>query len=176
MTWPDLVILGIAVVFAVKGFQKGFVSELAGSVAMFIAVIAAFRYPGTWDATAKSMTGLGPGSAHVVGMVAFAVMWYAIVMLISFGLGKIARLPVIGIVNSAAGALVGAGKALVGAWAVLYVILFFPLSPDLHNDLHKSAVVQLVTQPNAGVDEAFRGLMPWFVKPFVGPFFAHHKA
>jgi hypothetical protein len=33
-----------------------------------------------------------------------------------------------------------------------------------------------VTQPNAGVDEAFRGLMPWFVKPFVGPFFAHHKA
>ena len=176
MTWPDVVILGIALVFAFKGFKKGFVSELAGAVALFIAIIAAFRYGGTWDGIAASLTGLGPGSAHVIAMVAFAILVYAIVMLIAWGLGRIARLPVLGIGNSIAGAIVGAGKAVVGAWAVLYVLLFFPLSGDLRADLHRSQVVQLVTQPNAEVDAAFKGLLPWFIKPLMAPIFAHHKA
>jgi uncharacterized membrane protein required for colicin V production len=176
MTWPDVVILGIAVVFALKGFKKGFVSELAGAVALFISIIAAFRYGGAWDGTAASLTGLGPGSAHVVAMVAFAILIYAIVMVIAWGLGRIANLPVLGIGNSIAGAIVGAGKAIVCAWAVLYVLLFFPLSRDLRTDLHHSQVVQLITQVNPQVDDAFRGLLPWFVKPLMAPIFAHHKA
>lgn len=176
MTWPDVVILGIACVFAFKGFKKGFVSELAGAVALFIAIIAAFRYGGAWDRTAASLTGLGPGSAHVVAMVAFAIVVYAIVMLVAWGLGRIAKMPVLGIGNSVAGAVVGAGKAIVGAWAVLYVLLFFPLSGDLRGDLHRSQVVQLVTQPNPQVDAAFRELLPWFIKPLMAPIFAHHRA
>ena len=176
MTWPDVVILGIAVVFAFKGFKKGFVSELAGAVALFISIVAAFRYGGAWDGTATSLTGLGPGSAHVIAMVAFAVVIYAIVMLIAWGLGRIAKLPVLGIGNSLAGAIVGAGKAIVGAWAVLYVLLFFPLSRDLRADLHRSQTVQLVTQVNPQVDAAFRDLLPWFIKPLMAPIFAHHKA
>jgi hypothetical protein len=97
-------------------------------------------------------------------------------MVIAWGLGRIAKLPVLGIGNSIAGALVGAGKAIVCAWAVLYVLLFFPLSRDLRSDLHHSQVVQLITQVNPQVDEAFRGLLPWFVKPLMAPIFAHHKA
>lgn len=175
LTWPDLVIGGIAVLFAVKGFRKGFVSELAGAVALFIAIVAAFRYPGSLDGIVASTTQLGPGSSHVVGMVLFALIVYAIVMLVAWVLGKIAKLPILGIGNALAGALVGAGKALVVAWAILYVILFFPLTPDLRGDLHRSSLVQLITQPNATVDETFRSLMPWFVRPFMGPLFAHHR-
>jgi uncharacterized membrane protein required for colicin V production len=175
LVWPDLVIGGIALLFAFKGWKKGFVSELAGAVALFIAIVAAFRYGGAWDGVANSLTGLGPGSAHVVGMVAFALLVYALVMLVAWGLGRIARLPVLGIGNSIAGAIVGAGKTLVGAWAILYVILFFPLTNDLRADLHRSQVVQLVTQPNAQVDETLRGFLPWFIRPLMGPLFSRHR-
>ena len=47
--WPDLVIGGITVFFAYKGYRNGFVRELAGPVALFVAIVAAFRYTGSLD-------------------------------------------------------------------------------------------------------------------------------
>lgn len=174
LAWPDLIIGGITIFFALKGYKKGFVSELAGAVALFIAIVAAFRYNGSLDETVTRFTGLTSGSAHAVGLLAFAIVVYAIVMLIAWLLGRIAKLPMLGLMNGLAGALIGGCKALFGAGIVLYVILFFPLPNDVRGDLHRSTLVALVTQPDAGIDDAVRGLMPWFVRPFVGPFFARH--
>lgn len=174
LAWPDLIIGGITIFFAVRGFQKGFVSELAGAVAVFVAIIAAFRYNGSFDETVTRFTGLTHGSAHAVGLLIFAIVAYAIVMLIAWLLGRVAKLPVLGIANGIAGALLGACKALFGAFLVLYAVLFFPLPRDLQNDLHRSALVSLVTQPDPAVDEAVRGLMPWFVRPLLAPFFIRH--
>lgn len=174
LTWPDVVIGGIALMFALKGWKRGFVAELAGAVAMGIAIIAAIFYPGTLDAPAQHISHAGAGSAHVIGMVVFAVAVYLGVMALSWLLGSVAKLPIITLGNSALGAIVGIGKALVGSWAVLYVALFFPLTPDLRADLHRSTLVAIVTQPNAALDGIVRGSMPWFVKPFVGPIFDRH--
>jgi hypothetical protein len=117
---------------------------------------------------------LSGDSAHAVGLIVFAALWYALVMLVAFGLGRVAKLPFVGLANSIAGALLGAAKALFGAWLVLYVILFFPLSRDLRADLHRSAFVQLVAQPNHDVDLTVENLFPWFMKPVLLPFFAQH--
>jgi uncharacterized membrane protein required for colicin V production len=174
MAWPDLIIGGITIFFAIRGFQKGFVSELAGAVAVFVAIVAAFRYNGSLDGLVTKFTGLTYGSAHAVGLLIFAIIAYAIVMLIAWLLGRVAKLPVIGIVNGVAGGVLGACKALFGAFLVLYFVLFFPLPGDLRHDLHRSALVSLVTQPDHAVDEAVRGLMPWFVRPVVDPFFSRH--
>jgi uncharacterized membrane protein required for colicin V production len=174
LAWPDLIIGGITVFFAVRGFQKGFVSELAGAVAVFVAIVAAFRYNGSFDGTVTTFTGLTQGSAHAVGLLIFAILAYAIVMLISWLLGRVAKLPLLGIVNGIAGAFLGACKALFGAFLVLYAVLFFPLPGDLRHDLHRSALVALVTQPDPAVDDAVRSLMPWFVRPLVAPFFMRH--
>ncbi len=146
-----------------------------GAVAVFVAIVAAFRYTGSLDGLVTSVTGLTQGSAHAVGLLVFAIVAYAIVMLIAYALGRLAKLPFIGIVNGIAGAVLGACKALFGAFLVLYVILFFPIPGDLRSDLRRSALVQLVTQPDAPVDEAVRGLMPWFVRPIVAPFFSRHR-
>jgi hypothetical protein len=67
-------------------------------------------------------------------MAIFAVIVYIAVLAVSWLLGRIAKLPIINIGNAAFGAVVGAAKAVVGVWAVLYVVLFFPLPADLHND------------------------------------------
>jgi uncharacterized membrane protein required for colicin V production len=174
LAWPDLIIGGITVFFAVKGFQKGFVSELAGAVAVFVAIVAAFRYNGSLDGIVTKLTGLTYGSAHALGLLIFAIVAYAIVMLLAWLLGRVAMLPFLGIVNRGAGALLGACKALFGAFLVLYVVLFFPLPRDVRSDLHRSALVSLVTQPDPAVDDAVRGLMPWFVRPLAEPFFSRH--
>jgi len=174
LAWPDLIIGGITIFFAVRGFSKGFVSELAGAVAVFGAGIAAFNYTGGFDGFVTALTGLTSGSAHAVGLLIFAIIAYALVMLAAWLLGRVAHLPVIGLINGILGGLLGAGKALFGAFLVLYIILFFPMPNDLRHDLHRSALVSLVTQPDAAVDRAFRGLMPWFVQPLAAPFFSRH--
>jgi uncharacterized membrane protein required for colicin V production len=175
LVWPDLVIGGIALLFALKGWKRGFVTELGGAVALFVAILAAFYYPGTLDDFAETISHTGAGSAHAIGMVLFCLAIYLAVMALAWLLGRVAKLPVITWGNSALGALVGIGKGLVGAWVVLYLVLFFPLAGDLRHDLHESTMVQIVTQPNGRLDDMLRGTMPWFVKPFVGPFFDRHR-
>ncbi len=172
--WPDLVIGGIVVFFAWKGFRNGFVAELAGPFAIILALVAAFRYPGSLDGDVTRYTHLGPGSAHALGTIVFAVLVYAVVAMTAWVLNRIASLPGIGIVNSAAGALVGGAKALLGVWAVLYFTLFFPLTPDLRRDLHRSPLVHLVTAPDAAIDAGSDALLPPFVRHMLDPFFTRH--
>jgi uncharacterized membrane protein required for colicin V production len=173
--WPDLVIGGIALFFAWKGFDHGFVAELAGPVAVLIAIVAAFTYPGSLDGDVVNATHLGPGSAHAVGTLLFAVIVYAIAIMVAWLMGRVASLPVVGLVNRCAGAAIGAAKALFVAWAVLYVTLLFPLSPDLHADLHGSPLVNLLVAPDANIDATVRGFLPSLLEPLAEPFLARHQ-
>jgi len=175
MTWPDLVIGFIALLFALKGWKRGFVAEIGGFIALAAAIWAAIHYPGTLDPFFRDVVHLGEGSAHVVGMVVFALIVYVALMVISSVLSRIAKLPVIGLGNGLGGALVGVAKSLVGVWVVLYVLLFFPLTRDIRTDFHNSALVALVTQENPRIDDFLRGTMPWFVRPMVAPLFARHR-
>ena len=175
MTWPDLVIAVIALLFALKGWKRGFVAEIGGFIALAAAIWAAISYPGTFDRTVQEVTKLGEGSAHVIGMVAFALIVYVALMVVSAVLSRIARLPVIGLGNGIGGALIGILKALIGTWAVVYVALFFPLTRDLRADLHNSQVVAFVSQDNAQIDAYMRSTMPWWVRPLVSPLFARHR-
>lgn len=175
MTWPDLVILAFVLLFALKGWKRGFVAEIGGFIALAAAIWAALRYPGTFDTTIQQMTKVGEGSAHVIGMVAFALIVYIALMVISTMLSRIARLPIIGIGNGAGGAAVGVVKALLGVWAVVYVALFFPLTHDLREDLHDSKLVAFVSQDNSQVDNYMKSTMPWWVRPLVSPLFIRHR-
>ena len=65
---------------------------------------------------------------------------------------------------------------LIVSWAVVYVVLFFPIPRDLRHDLRQSTVVAALAEQNARVDDFFRGTLPWFVKPFAEPLFARHRS
>lgn len=175
ITWPDLVVGAICLLFALKGWKRGFVAEIGGFIALAAAIWAALHYPGTFDQTVRDYVHLGEGSAHVVGMVAFALIVYVALMVISAVLSRIARLPVIGLGNGAGGAAIGIVKALIGTWAVLYVALFFPLTPDIRTDLHHSETIAFVTSENRQIDRFVQSTMPWFVRPLVQPLFARHR-
>lgn len=173
--WPDVVIVGIALIAALKGFKRGFVAELGGALALAAAVIAGFIYNGVLDQLIESIMHLGPGSSHVIGLIAFALLVYVVFLAAAVLLGTIAKLPILGIGNSVAGGVVGVVKAAVGLWAVLYIALFFPLTADLRADFHRSPLVAMLTSPNEQLDGTIRGTMPWFVKPFAQPFFSRHR-
>jgi uncharacterized membrane protein required for colicin V production len=175
LTWPDLVIGGIALLFTLKGWKRGFVGEISGAIALGAAFWAALRYPGTLDAYARDLLHLGPGSAHVLGMIVFAVVVYIALMVLASILSRIAKLPVIGIGNGLGGAAIGLAKALFGIWAVLYVALFFPLDRSLRADLHKSQAVGFVTSPNTWIDDIVEGTVPSFIRPMVDPVFQNHR-
>jgi membrane protein required for colicin V production len=175
MAWPDLAIGLVAAVGVWQGWRRGLISELTGTVAFAAAIAAAFVYPGMWDGFFAALTHLGPGSSHVVAMIVFAGVAYALVFALGALLGTIAKLPVIGTANGALGGVVGLVKTTVFVWAVLYVALFFPLSRDLRDDLHHSWLVAMLEQPNAKLDGTLRSSLPWFVRPFSESLFARHR-
>ena len=172
--WPDLLIMIIAVVGAVRGFRNGFVRELSGVIAVALALIAPWFYNGSMDEWIAAITHLGAGSAHVIGMFLTAGLTYGIVLMLAWALDRIAHLPVIGTLNAVFGAGIGVIKAAILCWVLLYVALFFPLSSDLRADLHRSPLVGNLTAPNQRVDDTLLNLFPWFAKPFVSTYFKRH--
>ncbi|MBV8074199.1 MAG: CvpA family protein [Candidatus Eremiobacteraeota bacterium] len=175
MAWPDLVIAAIFAIGALKGWKRGLVSEIGGFIAIVLAFWAAFHYNGAFDGVASTLTQAGAGSAHIIGMIGFALVIYLVCLAISFALGMVVKLPVLGIANNVLGLPIGIAKAAVLVWAILYVALFFPLQSDVRSDLRRSTLVQLETQPNAQVDSAIVSTMPWFMRPFVGGFLKSHR-
>lgn len=175
MVWPDILIGAILAIGALKGFKRGLVSEIGGFIAIVLAFWSALHYNGAFDQTVAHLTGATPGSAHVIGMIAFGIAIYVVLLAISAALSIFVKLPVLGFANNVLGIPVGVVKAAVLVWAVIYVALFFPLPADVRADLHRSSLVELATRPNAQVDAAIVSTMPWFARPFVQGFLRSHR-
>jgi len=175
LAWPDLVIGAIVLIAALKGYKRGFISELAGAVALFASLITPFWYNGFADDTLQVYLRLGPGSAHVIGMFATGLLTYAAVIILASFLNRFAKLPFVGLGNALAGATIGIFKSAILLWCILYVALFFPLSKDIRADLHSSRLVALLTQPDDRIDGAINSSLPWFARPFLHPLFARHR-
>ncbi|GAC1655565.1 MAG: hypothetical protein NVS9B12_06720 [Vulcanimicrobiaceae bacterium] len=173
--WPDLVIAAIVLIAALKGFKRGFISELAGAIALFTSVITPFYYNGFADGPLEQYVHLGPGSAHVIGMFLTGLATYGAIMVFAWFLNRFAKLPFLGIGNKVAGAAVGVVKSSIFLAVALWIALFFPLSPDIRSDFHRSRLVALLTAPDEKVDGAINAVLPWFARPFVRPWFDRHR-
>lgn len=174
VAWPDIVIAIVLGIATLKGYSRGFVSELGGAVAVTAALIAPWFYNGSLDGQIEQLTKLGPGSAHVVGMFATGLLTYIIILFVARLLGVVAKLPVLGIGNAIGGAFVGFAKGAVLLWLVLFISLFFPLSVDIRSDLHESRLAPYLVTYDPSVDGAILSTIPWFARPFVMPYFKRH--
>jgi uncharacterized membrane protein required for colicin V production len=175
VSWPDLVIVIVIGIATYKGYSRGFVSELGGAVAVTGALVTPWFYNGSLDRQIEFFTKLGPGSAHVVGMFGTGLLTYILILFVARLLGAIAKLPVLGLGNALGGALIGFAKGAVLLWLVLFVALFFPLSPDIRADLHQSRLGPLVAIYYEPLDDAILSTIPWFARPFVIPYFRRHR-
>ncbi|MGH7714783.1 MAG: CvpA family protein [Vulcanimicrobiaceae bacterium] len=175
MTWPDILILAILLIGALKGFKRGLVSEIGGFIAIVIAFWAGLHYNGAFDDLAQHVTHATPGSAHVIAAIAFAIVIYIVLLVLSNVLAVFAKLPILGLANNVLGIPVGIVKAAFLVWAVIYVALLFPLPSDVRSDLRHSSLVSMATQPNAQVDAVIVESLPWFARPFVQGFLKSNR-
>ena len=175
MSWPDILIAAIVLIAALKGYKRGFILELSGALALTASLIVPWFYRGALDPFLANLLHVGAGSAHVVAMFLVGLATYVAILLVARALNNVTKLPFLGLGNSIAGGLVGVAKAVVLIWLLLYIALFFPLSPDIRADLHRSVLVGYETQPNDRIDGAIIGTFPWFARPFVHYVFAHHR-
>ena len=172
--WPDILIAIVLLISTYKGFSRGFVSELGGAVAVVAALITPWYYNGSFDGWIEGITKIGTGSAHVVGMFLCGFITYAIVLAIAWVLNRFAKLPLLNIGNSLGGAVIGLAKGAVLLWLVLFIALYFPLSPDIRDGLHQSRLAPYLVQPDAKIDGVIESVIPWFARPALWPYFHRH--
>jgi uncharacterized membrane protein required for colicin V production len=172
--WPDVVIFIVLAIATYKGYSRGFVSELGGAVAVTAALVTPWFYNGFLDSQIEGITKLGPGSAHVIGMFGTGLLTYVAILIVARMLGAIARLPILGLGNALGGAVIGFAKGAILLWVVLFVALFFPLSPDIRAGLHQSRLSPYLVSYDATIDDAILSTVPWFARPFVLPYFRRH--
>ena len=172
--WPDLIIVVVAGIMAHQGWKRGFISEISGTIALCAAFVAAFSYQGWWDHLLHTVSGISMPSAHVIALAAFAILCYTFVSILGWAMEKNAKVPAIAPIDAFLGALVGIIKTALLFWGILYVALFFPLSQELRNDLHRSFLIHYLTLPNARFDAVLRTTTPWFIRPLAKPIFHRH--
>ncbi len=175
LAWPDIAIVVVVLFGALRGLKVGLVRELTGVLALAVGILAAFRYPGMWDEFIVAHWHAAAGAAHIIGMVAYAAVAYAIVLALGSALSIVAKLPLLNLVNAVGGAAVGAAKGVVFVWIALYVALFFPLPQAVRDDLHRSLLVAQLERPNDRLDTTLRATLPPAMVPFAHSLFeAHH--
>ena len=175
IAWPDIVIAIVILVTTLKGIKRGMVGELTGALALVFGLAAAFSYAGTFDDFVRSHGHLAPATAHVVGMLLYGALAYAIVYALGAALSTIARLPLLNVANTVLGGVVGFAKGAVYSWAILYVALFFPLPRDVRNDLHRSQLVAMLQIPDTWLDDRVREKLPAFMRTYGDPILNGHR-
>lgn len=172
--WPDLVIAALIAIATLLAARRGFIMELSGPVALFLSLIVPWYYGGSFDDALARAIHIGAGSAHVLGMVLAGILTFAIVMTAALLLNRFAKLPVFNIANAALGAFVGLIKGVFFVWGVLFIALYFPLTPDIRHDLHQSLLAAWITAPNGAIDGALTRMEPPFMGQLIDPIFERH--
>jgi membrane protein required for colicin V production len=172
--WADIVIFAVLAFTTYRGYARGFIGELAGVVALVVAFVVPWYYNGVLDDPIRHATGIATPIAHLIGMAISSIAAYVIVLFVAGILGRVKKVPVLGFGNALAGAAVGLLKGAILVWLVLFVGLYFPLTPSIRASLHESVVARYFTAYDPTVDQAIESTIPPFFQPLVLPIFQRH--
>lgn len=174
VAWADIAIFAVLAFTTYRGYSRGLISELAGIVALIAALVVPWYYNGILDGPIHSVTGLAAPLAHVVGMVLSSIAAYAVVLVVANFLGRVKKVPVLGLGNAMGGAAIGLAKGAILVWLILFIALFFPLTAPIRASLHHSRLAPFFVAFDANIDHAVVSTIPPLVLPIVSPFFDRH--
>jgi membrane protein required for colicin V production len=172
--WADIVIFAVLAVTTYRGYVRGFITELAGIVALVAALVVPWYYNGILDGPIHSVTGLAVPLAHVAGMAISGIAAYIVVLIVASFLSRVKSVPVLGLGNALGGAAVGFAKGAILVWLVLFVALYFPLTVPIRSSLHQSRLAPFFVAFDGNIDHAVMATIPAFALPLVLPFFKRH--
>jgi uncharacterized membrane protein required for colicin V production len=172
--WADIAIFAVLLFTTWRGYARGFISELAGIVALVAALVVPWYYNGVLDDAIHGVTGFATPIAHLIGMAISSIAAYAVVLIFANVLGRVKKIPVLGFGNALAGAGVGFVKGAMLVWLILFIALFFPLTVPIRSSLHQSRLAAYFVAYDPTIDHAVESAIPSFVLPFLIPFFRRH--
>lgn len=172
--WTDVAIFALLAFTTYRGYTRGFISELAGIVALVAALVVPWYYNGILDPPIHDIAGLAIPLAHIAGMVISSIVAYVIVLVVASFLSRVKSVPVLGLGNSLGGAAIGFAKGAILVWLILFVALFFPLTTAVRGTLHQSRLAPFFVAYDANIDHAVMATIPAFALPWVMPFFRRH--
>lgn len=172
--WADIVIFAVLALTTYRGYVRGFITELAGVVALVAALVVPWYYNGILDGPIHSVSGLAVPLAHVAGMAISGIAAYIIVLIVASFLSRVKSVPVLGLGNALGGAAVGFAKGAILVWLVLFVALYFPLTVPIRSSLHQSRLAPFFVAFDGNIDHAVMATIPAFALPLVLPFFKRH--
>lgn len=172
--WADIAIFVVLAFTTYRGYARGFIGELAGIVALVAAFVVPWYYNGVLDGPIHGTIGVALPIAHLIGMAISGVTAYIIVLVVASVLGRVRKIPVLGLGNALGGAAVGLIKGAILVWLVLFVALFFPLTVPIRSSLHQSRLAPFFVAYDANIDRTVMAAIPGFALPLVLPFFKRH--
>lgn len=126
MNWLLIIVLILLLVFAVRGWQKGFLQVLFSLVSIIVLIaLAVWLAPQVTDFFIQKF-GMGDGAAGKLLTILIAgIAAFIIVRLIAKALQLVNKIPVLGKVNQFFGLLAGLVEGLILVWIIMIGINFW---------------------------------------------------
>ncbi|HHV71193.1 MAG TPA: CvpA family protein [Clostridia bacterium] len=159
MNWLDLVILIILLAHLIPGFQQGFILQLAGLISIVLGFYCGYLYSPILAFEILKRWEINPIIVRAISFVLITLVVSQILILFFSAINKLFNLPVIGLVNKLAGALLGLVKG--GIVVLIGITIMQTVSMEVVN--------QAVSQ--SGIAQWFIQLSPYFygkVKEVIG--------
>ena len=175
MNWVDaLVFLTLAVAFW-GGYRAGVVRELIGLVAILVAWLLAGAFAGPFSDALGVQLGVSVAVAHLIGFWLLFLVVFAAIRAGGWLLEKIASLPIIKIVSGVGGGLVAAAKSVLLLWLLLFVALFFPISPDVRAAMRASPSARAIDAIDEPAYAMLESSLPRTVRVVAASILKHHR-
>jgi membrane protein required for colicin V production len=165
----DFAVLGLILLFALRGYFRGFFRELAGLAAWVGAGLASYLLGPTYGPAVSQRYGLPIALAEAAAGVAIFVALYLTCQLAGWVLHRIARMLFLGPVDRAGGLVFGAAKAVAVATLFCMLVTSRRGLPDLAERVHDSPMLTELVEQGWGVFAMARessGLNPSWQHPY----------
>jgi membrane protein required for colicin V production len=175
MNWVDaLVVLTMAVAFW-GGYRAGVVRELIGLAAIVIAWVLAGALAGPFADGLQQQLGVSVAIAHLIGFWLLFLFVFAGVRALGWLLERMTSLPVIKVVSGVGGGVVASAKAVLLLWFLLFVALFFPISPDVRAAMRASPSARAIDTLDTPAYAMLESALPKSVRLVAASILKHHR-
>lgn len=175
MNWVDaLVFLTLAVAFW-GGYRAGVVRELIGLAAIVLAWVLAGAFAGPFADSLGVQLGVSVSVAHLIGFWLLFLVVFAAVRAAGWLLERLATLPIVKVVSGIGGGVVASTKSVLLLWFLLFVALFFPISPDVRSAMRASPSARAIDALDAPAYSMLEAALPRRVRVVASSFLKHHR-
>jgi membrane protein required for colicin V production len=175
VNWVDaLVILTLAVAFW-GGYRAGVVREIIGLAAIIIAWVLAGAFAGPFADSLGVQLGVSVAVAHLIGFWLLFLVVFAAVRAAGWLLERAATLPIVKVVSGVGGGVVASAKAVLLLWLLLFVALFFPISPDVRAAMRASPLARAIDSLDTPAYAMLESALPKTVRIVAASILKHHR-